>query len=130
MKPPTSSGTQQFFVHKNPQPICDLSLINPIYACIDFNISLPSASTISYWLSPLDFRYQNPLRKKVKDSVTGREGPQYPKGSPIATVKTEIHRYISQYSARLSAHPNDLTATTQKALRRHLPDDKPTRFLV
>jgi hypothetical protein len=28
----------------------------------------------------------------------------------IATVKEEISRYSSQYSARLSAHPNDLIA--------------------
>jgi hypothetical protein len=27
----------------------------------------------------------------------------------IPTVKEEIRRYSSQYSARLSAHPNDLT---------------------
>jgi hypothetical protein len=32
----------------------------------------------------------------------------YPKGSPNATVKEEIRRYSSQYSARLSAHTNDL----------------------
>jgi hypothetical protein len=32
----------------------------------------------------------------------------YPKGSPAPTVKEEIRRYSSQYSARLSAHPNDL----------------------
>jgi hypothetical protein len=28
------------------------------------------------------------------------------------TVKEEIHRYSSQYSARLSAHPNDLIVNT------------------
>jgi hypothetical protein len=28
----------------------------------------------------------------------------------IPTVKEEIRRYSSQYSAHLSAHPNDLTA--------------------
>jgi hypothetical protein len=34
----------------------------------------------------------------------------YPKGSlKIQTVVEEIRRYSSQYSARLSAHPNDLT---------------------
>jgi hypothetical protein len=31
----------------------------------------------------------------------------------IPTVKEEIHRYNSQYSARLSAHPNDLTVNNR-----------------
>jgi hypothetical protein len=53
----------------------------------------------------------------------------------IPTVKEEIQRYSSQYSARLSAHPNDLMANLMKPqdkrrLRRHLPNDRPTRFLV
>jgi hypothetical protein len=53
----------------------------------------------------------------------------------IPTVKEEIHRYSSQYSARLSAHPNDLIVNLtelpdNRRLRRHLPNDPPTRFLV
>jgi hypothetical protein len=52
----------------------------------------------------------------------------------IPTVK-EIQRYSSQYSARLGAHPNDLIANLMelpdnRRLRRHLPNDLPTRFLV
>jgi hypothetical protein len=35
------------------------------------------------------------------------------------TVKEEIHRYSSQYSARLSAHPNDLVVNLME-----LPDNK------
>jgi hypothetical protein len=59
----------------------------------------------------------------------------YPKGSPNTTVKEEIQRYSSQYSARLSAHPHDLIANLMelpdnRRLRRHLPNDLPTRFLV
>jgi hypothetical protein len=51
------------------------------------------------------------------------------------TVKEEIRRYSSQYSARLSAHPNGLTVNLMeipdnRQLRRHLPNDLPTRFLV
>jgi hypothetical protein len=51
------------------------------------------------------------------------------------TVKEEIRRYSSQYSARLSAHPNDLTVKLMeqpdnRQLRKHLPNDLPTRFLV
>jgi hypothetical protein len=54
----------------------------------------------------------------------------------IPTVKEEIRRYSSQYSARLSAHPNDITVNlteipdNNRRLRRHLPNDLPTRFLV
>jgi hypothetical protein len=53
----------------------------------------------------------------------------------IPTVKEEIRRYSSQYSARLSAHPNDLIVNLielpdNRRLRRHLPNDLPTRFLV
>jgi hypothetical protein len=58
-----------------------------------------------------------------------RRDPQTP------TVKEEICRYSSQYSARLSAHPNDLIVNLMelpdnRRLRRHLPNDLPTRFPV
>jgi hypothetical protein len=53
----------------------------------------------------------------------------------IPTVKEKIRRYSSQYSARLSAFPNDLIVNLfelpdNRRLRRHLPNDLPTRFLV
>jgi hypothetical protein len=52
----------------------------------------------------------------------------------IPTVKEEIRRYSSQYSVRLSTHPNDLIVNfielpDNRRLRRHLPNDLPTRFL-
>jgi hypothetical protein len=51
------------------------------------------------------------------------------------TVKEEIRRYSSQYSAHFSAHPNDLVVnlmelSDNRRLRRHLPNELPTRFLV
>jgi hypothetical protein len=51
------------------------------------------------------------------------------------TVKEEISHYSSQYSACLSAHPNDLLVNLMEQpdnrwLWRHLPNDLPTRFLV
>jgi hypothetical protein len=51
------------------------------------------------------------------------------------TVTEAIRRYSSRYSARLSAHPNDLIVNLiglpdSRRLRRHLPNDLPTRFLV
>jgi hypothetical protein len=53
----------------------------------------------------------------------------------ISAVKEVIRRYSSQYSARLSAHPNDLIVNLIELpetgrLRRHLPNDLLTRFLV
>jgi hypothetical protein len=53
----------------------------------------------------------------------------------IPTVKEEIRRYSSQYSAHLSSHPNYLIVNLTelpdiRRLRRHLPNDLPTRFLV
>jgi hypothetical protein len=51
------------------------------------------------------------------------------------TAKEEIRRYSSQYSARLSAHPNGLVVNLielpdNSRLRRHLPNYLPTRFLM
>jgi hypothetical protein len=53
----------------------------------------------------------------------------------IPTIKEEIRRYSSQYSARLSAHPNNLIVNLMekpdnRRLRRHLPNDLPTRVLL
>jgi hypothetical protein len=53
----------------------------------------------------------------------------------IPTVKEEIRRYSSQYSARLSAHPNGLIVNLielpdNRRLRRHLLNDLPIRFQV
>jgi hypothetical protein len=53
----------------------------------------------------------------------------------IPSVKKEISHYSSHYSARLTAHPNDILLTLleppeRKCLRCHLPNDLPTRFIV
>jgi hypothetical protein len=53
----------------------------------------------------------------------------------IPSVKEEISHYSSHYSARLTAHPNDILLTLleppeRKSLRRHLPNDLPTRLMV
>jgi hypothetical protein len=53
----------------------------------------------------------------------------------IEEDKEDIRRYSSQYSDRLSGHPNELTVDINelpdnRRLRRHLPNDLPTRFLV
>jgi hypothetical protein len=51
------------------------------------------------------------------------------------TVEEEIRRYSSQYRARLSSHPNGLVVDLMeqpdnRRLRRHMPNDLSTRFLV
>jgi hypothetical protein len=53
----------------------------------------------------------------------------------ILSDKEEISHYSSHYRARLTAHPNDILLTLleqpeRKGLRRHLPNDLPTRFMV
>jgi hypothetical protein len=58
----------------------------------------------------------------VSNTVIRRD-PQTP------TVKEEIRS--SQYSVRLRAHPNGfMEQPDNRRLRRHLPNDLPTRFLV
>jgi hypothetical protein len=57
------------------------------------------------------------------------------RGLETPTVKQEILRYSSQYSAFLSAHINDplvnlMELPDSRRLRRHLPNNLPTRFLV
>jgi hypothetical protein len=59
----------------------------------------------------------------------------YPNRLKTPTVKEEIHHFSSQYSGSLSLHPNDLVENLMaqhdnKRLRRHLPNDLPTRLLV
>jgi hypothetical protein len=53
----------------------------------------------------------------------------------IPSVKEEIRHYSFHYSARLNAHQNDILLTLleqpeRKRLRRHLPNDLQTRFMV
>jgi hypothetical protein len=72
--------------------------------------------------------------------VTGRlaqhgQGKQGGTVIQTPTVKEAIWCHSSQYRARLSAHPNDLIVNLielpdNRPLRRHLPNDLPTTFLV
>jgi hypothetical protein len=65
----------------------------------------------------------------VPDTVVRRD-PQI-----LPTFKEEIRHYRSQYSARLSVHPNDLVMNfiaqpDNRRLRRHNPNDVATRLLM
>jgi hypothetical protein len=71
--------------------------------------------------------------KALRMTVCAEYG--YPKGSPNTKVKEENRPYSTQYSAHLSAHPNDLIVNLielpdNRQLRRHLPNYLPARFLV
>jgi hypothetical protein len=79
--------------------------------------------------------FQSKTLRKIVDAPWYIPNTVIRKDLQIPTLKEEIHRYSSQYSARLSAHPNDLIANLMelpdnRRLRRHLPNDLPTRFLV
>jgi hypothetical protein len=67
---------------------------------------------------------------------TNVDGPWYvsntviPKDLQTPTAKEEICHYSSQYSARISAHPNDLAVNfmaqpDNRRLLRHMPNDLP-----
>jgi hypothetical protein len=80
--------------------------------------ALPNFRLVAYCFNQLcydsvllDPRYRRP---EIESGAYG-----YPKGSPTPTVKEEIRRYSSQYSARLSAHPNGLIVNFME-----LPDNK------
>jgi hypothetical protein len=54
-------------------------------------------------------RFQSKALRMVVDTPWYVPNTVIRKDPQIPTVKKEIHCYSSQYSARLSAHPNDLT---------------------
>jgi hypothetical protein len=82
----------------------------------------------------LEYLQSKPLRKVVDvpwyvPNTVIRRDPQ------TLTVKEEIRRYSSEYSARLSAHPNDLIVNLKelaenRRLQTRLPIELLTRFLV
>jgi hypothetical protein len=80
-------------------------------------------------------RFQSKALRMIVDAPWYVPNTVIRKDLQIPTVKEEVRRYSSQYSARLSAHPNDLIVNLielpdNRLLRRHLPNDLPTRFLV
>jgi hypothetical protein len=69
------------------------------------------------------------------------DAPWYVPNTPIRrdlqipSVTEEISHYSSHYGARLTAHPNDILLTLlerpeRRRLRRHLPNDLLTGFMV
>jgi hypothetical protein len=80
-------------------------------------------------------RFQSKALRMIVDAPRYVPNTVIRRDLKIPTVKEEIRRYSSQYSACLSAHPNDLVVNLMELpdntrLRRSLPNDLPTRFLV
>jgi hypothetical protein len=80
-------------------------------------------------------RFQSKALRMIVDAPWNVPNTVIRRDLQIPTVKEQIRRYSSQYSARLSAHPNDLIVNLielpdNRRLWRHLPNDLPTRFLV
>jgi hypothetical protein len=93
---------------------------------------LQTASTSS--IEILD-RFQSKALHMIVDAPCYVPNTVIRRDLQIPTVKEEIRHYSSQYSVRLSAHPNDVIVNLMelpdnRRLRRHLPNDLPTRFLV
>jgi hypothetical protein len=80
-------------------------------------------------------RFQSKALRMIVDAPRYVPNTVTQRDLQIPTVKEEIRRYSSQYSASPSAHPNDLIVNLivlpyNRRLRRHLPNDLPTSFLV
>jgi hypothetical protein len=106
------------------------TILKPIWTC---EIQLwGTAST--YNIEILE-RFQSEALRMIMDAPWNVPNTVIRRDLQIPTDKEEIRRYSSQYSARLGAHPNDLIVNLFELpdngrLRRHLPNDLPTRFLV
>jgi hypothetical protein len=76
-------------------------------------------------------RFQSKALRMIVDAIWYVPNTVIRRDLQIPTVKKEIRRYSSQYSARLSAQPNDLIELPDnRRLLRHLPNDLLTRFLL
>jgi hypothetical protein len=96
-------------------------------------------TTLGYAASTSNIKIQERFQSKALRMIV--DAPWYvpdtviQRDLQIPTVAEQISRYSSQYNAGISAHPNDLTVNLielpdNRRLRRHLPNDLPTRFLV
>jgi hypothetical protein len=83
------------------------------------------------FLSSFLKRFQSKALRMVVDAPWYVPNTVIRRDLRLPTVKEEIRRYSSQYSDRLSTHTNNLIQLPDnRRLRRHLPNDLPTRFLV
>jgi hypothetical protein len=116
------STNNQLFIHKT---ILKPIRTNGIQLC-----GTPSTSNTEMFE-----RFQSKNLRKIVDAPWYVPNTVIRRDLQIKAVKDEIRRCISQYCASLSAHSNVLIINVMviadnRRLRRHLPNDLPTRFLV
>jgi hypothetical protein len=78
-------------------------------------------------------RFQSKVLRTIVDAPWYVPNVVIRKDLQTLTVKKEIRHSSSQYSSRFSVHPNDTVVNLKarpdnRRLRRHLPNDLPTRF--
>jgi hypothetical protein len=103
-------------------------MLNPIWT---YGVQLWCTASISN-IGILE-RFQSKFLRVILDASWYVPNAVIRRDLQTPTLKQEIRHYSSQYSARLSVHPNDLVANlmTQldnRRLRRHLPKQLPTTF--
>jgi hypothetical protein len=106
------------------------TILKPI---LNYGIELCGTASTSY-LESLE-RFQTNALHMIVDAPWYVPNTVIRRDLQTPSVKEEIGRCSSQYSARLSTHTNDLVVNLMaqpdnKRLRRHLSNDLPTRFLV
>jgi hypothetical protein len=107
--------------------------VNCVKTCIQWHAQLwGTASTSNIEIQE---RFQSKALRMIVDAPWYMANTVIRRDLQILTVTEEIHRYSSQYSACLSTHPNVLIVNLielpdNRRLRRHLPNDLPTRFIV
>jgi hypothetical protein len=105
------------------------------------NFSIIPCNRIQFWgvasASNIEIleRFQSKALRMVVDAPWYVPNTVIRRDLQTPTIEEEIRRYSSQYSARLSAHPNGLVMNLMelpdnRLLRKHPPNDLPTRFLV
>jgi hypothetical protein len=105
-------------------------VLKPIWAC-----GLQLWGTASTSNVEILERFQSKALRMITDAPWYVPNAVLRRDLHIPSVKEEIQRLSSQYSARLNSHPNLLAAdlkkqSTNRRLRRLLPTDLPTRFLL
>jgi hypothetical protein len=91
--------------------------------------------TPSTWNIEILERFQSKALRMIVDAPWYVPNTLIRRDHQIPSVKEETNHYSSHYSARLTAHPNDILLTLleppeRKRQRRHLPNNLPTRFMV
>jgi hypothetical protein len=126
---PNKLPSRSFISSSNKLLICK-TILKPVWT---YGIQLGGTA----FTSNIDIleRFQSKALRMIVDAPWYVPNTVIRRDLQIPTVREEIRRYSSQYSARLSAHPNDLIVNLMelpdnRRLRRHLPTDLPTRFLV